>query len=500
MKYLLSALIALMFLSVEYNYAQSLSKKEVIALNEKIKDIDYLGNFSCDRAFAIQNGKYGFIDKKGKFVIPCVNPLTENISLHYSQFEDGVFIGENTIIDKSGRVIENIDRKSNFQYWGIDNERGSVYVIQNDKHMIFKDGKKFGEYSNPHELCGAVLISRIRTDAVNYFGSSDKCYLTNILSKQPSVYEVQFVIPIKQKNGSYWFCAGKNNKVGIIDENFKEVVPFVFDARTEVVDCGYYVPNLLTVQNGIVLENNGNYLVKDFNDKMILPFECGRVNVGSKYIYAQKSNINLKDDHDGFCEVFDKKGNAIKELSFGKNYLRMKNGFWQFEDKDGNKLFPYKIDCMSELLWDEYCIVNRDDYYWLLNSNGDIVVDSLSGVYRDRDVLMRIYDKNNVKNAGIKGRSVVEAHSDLVFPENNDRTLNLKYKIRSANGKYKLYDPDEKQGPYMLLDPDGNNLTPMGCDWIGHFSEGLILVKYKGRYYYLNEKGEGLPKEAYMMK
>lgn len=178
----------------------------------------------------------------------------------------------------------------------------------------------------------------------------------------------------------------------------------------------------------------------------------------------------------------------------------MKNGFWQFEDKDGNKLFPYKIDCMSELLWDEYCIVNRDDYYWLLNSNGDIVVDSLSGVYRDRDVLMRIYDKNNVKNAGIKGRSVVEAHSDWSFPDNNDKTLNLKYKIRSANGKYKLYDPDEKQGPYMLLDPEGNNLTPMGCDWIGHFSEGLILVKYKGRYYYLNEKGEGLPKEAYMMK
>lgn len=70
----------------------------------------------------------------------------------------------------------------------------------------------------------------------------------------------------------------------------------------------------------------------------------------------------------------------------------------------------------------------------------------------------------------------------------------MKFKIWSTTGKYEYLDnPNIKQGPYMLIDPNGKNLTPMGCDWIGQFSDGLILVKIKGRYYYLNEKGEGLP-------
>ncbi|MEE0085149.1 MAG: WG repeat-containing protein [Paludibacteraceae bacterium] len=503
MRYIFNVFAMLMTLCAEMIFAQTLTKDEVLALNKRINDIDYLGDFSCDRAIAVQNGKYGFIDKKGRFVISCTNPNTA--SYPFPIFESGVFIGKNSIINDKGRVLETL---SDFSFFANENEFGGPRYIQksNNDFEIYKDGRKFGSYNTPHFLYGNILVSVVRTTEINYFGNNNRFYLSNIASKSTTEYEAQYVQPFRQKNGSYLFCIGKNNKMGIIDDNLKEVVPFIFDARCQDDDLGLVNPNIIMYSNGFVLEQvncEKSYKVKDLSGKQVLQDFYEYINVGSKYIYAQRKRNTLSaalTSVDGFCEVFDKKGNSINELSFGKNYLRMKNGFWQFEDKEGKKLFPYKIDCMSEPLWDEYCIVNRGDNYWLLNSNGDIVVDSLSGVYRDRDVLMTIYDKKNVKNAGIKGISIVDAHSDLVFPANNDRLLNLRYKIRSVDGKYKLYNPDEKQGPYMLLDPDGNNLTPMGCDWIGRFSEGLILVKIKGRLYYINEKGEGLPNEAYMTK
>lgn len=502
MKYILFLISELILVCLRPCFAQSLSKEDVIALNKKIKDVNFLGDFSCDRALAVQKGKYGFIDKKGKFVIPCANPLTPQICYPYPKFECGIYVGDNSIFNDKGRVLESLSDFNSFTNEGSYN--GPIYIQQKEAFYIYKDGKKFGSYKNIHLLYGNILVSVVPQNGINYFGNNNKFYLSNIGSKNISEIEAQYVLPLKQNNGSYLFCIGRNNKLGIIDENFKEVVPFIFDSKCQ--NEGLVYPNKINLINEFVLEEKDCfdlYQVKDLSGKLILPdlYEC--INVGSRYIYAQaqRNTISAIKKVDGFCQVFDKKGNSIEEVSFGKNYFRMKNGFWQFEDKEGNKIFPSKIDCFSELLWDDYCIVNKGNNYFLINSNGEIVVDGLKGVYRDRDVLLKIYDKKTVKNAGLEGLSIADAHSYLSFPANSDRLLNLKYKIRSLDGKYdKIFDPSKKQGPYILIGPDGTNLSSMEFDWIGHFSEGLILVKLKDRYYYLNEKGEGLPDEVYLKK
>ena len=84
MKHLLTLASLLMLLCFEPIFAQSLSKQELIALNEKLKNMVLLGNFRHGRAFAVQNRishgqayrkqelKYGFINTKGDFVFAAI--------------------------------------------------------------------------------------------------------------------------------------------------------------------------------------------------------------------------------------------------------------------------------------------------------------------------------------------------------------------------------------------------------------------------------------------
>ncbi len=49
---------------------------------------------------------------------------------------------------------------------------------------------------------------------------------------------------------------------------------------------------------------------------------------------------------------------------------------------------------------------------------------------------------------------------------------------------------------YALLNNKGEIVLPYDFDEIGYFSEGLIHVKYHGRWYYTNENGDNLPEEV----
>ena len=292
MNYLIFALIALFFFIAPYNFAQSLSKEEVITLNNKLDGLSSLGEFRCGRALAVKKDKYGFIDKKGKFIIPCNFPLTAQIAYPFPVFQDGIFIGEDFVINDKGRVLEKLTDFSSFVN---DNQWNSpLYITHNGKFDIYKGGKKTGSYNNLHLLYGSILVSVVPTNDVNYFGNNNKFYLTNVASKNNVEYESQFVSPILQKDGSYLLCIGKNNKVGIIDENFNEVVPFIFDTRYQ--DDAFVYHNMIYYSNGFVLEQlncEQIYKLKDLSGNEILPFFYESVNIGSKYIYAQKKRKKL---------------------------------------------------------------------------------------------------------------------------------------------------------------------------------------------------------------
>ncbi|MCQ2200430.1 MAG: WG repeat-containing protein, partial [Paludibacteraceae bacterium] len=66
----LTASLFILFLNCIVSFASPLSGSQLKALNNKIKEYDYVGPFSEGLAIVGKNGKVGFIDKKGKLVIP----------------------------------------------------------------------------------------------------------------------------------------------------------------------------------------------------------------------------------------------------------------------------------------------------------------------------------------------------------------------------------------------------------------------------------------------
>ena len=68
MKRIITTLFALSIAFVAS--AASLTKKQTEELNNKIKDYDYVGEFSENRALVTKDNKSGFINKSGEVVIP----------------------------------------------------------------------------------------------------------------------------------------------------------------------------------------------------------------------------------------------------------------------------------------------------------------------------------------------------------------------------------------------------------------------------------------------
>ncbi|MBO7442499.1 MAG: WG repeat-containing protein, partial [Paludibacteraceae bacterium] len=81
----------------------SLTKEQTESLNEKIKEYDYVGNFSENRALVTKNNKSGFINKTGEVVIPL---QYENVSNSARGFRNGLWVHESAgVIDSMGNRV-----------------------------------------------------------------------------------------------------------------------------------------------------------------------------------------------------------------------------------------------------------------------------------------------------------------------------------------------------------------------------------------------------------
>ncbi|HOU68962.1 MAG TPA: WG repeat-containing protein [Paludibacteraceae bacterium] len=485
MRYII--LITSFLFSFFFAQAQTLTKKELSTLNEKMKDYEICGDFSCGKA-AVKNkdGLCGYIDKKGELVVPCTLPVKSLFGSTYDYID----------------YKKNMDCSSEKTFSSKKYQYGSMLVEESPSSIQEKNNSVYRKFSFHN-------IQAAKSDTVSYFWYSYK----------------------KQPDGSFHFCVSKDDSLmGIIDESFNVVAPFVF--KKTLFDSLLSM-NVIAYQNGVVLEkstadyNQLKVQVKDMNGKKLLPHMYTSVCVNDHYIFAQRNTFYVKHHGkvDGFVEVYDRDGTRLYEYPFGENFWRNKQGKWWLENAKGERLLSTGFDCFSDLMWNDFCIVNHNIQYSLIRSDGKIIIPELKGIYRNSEILLKCYDPQTVQYAGMEEKSIIDSYKDEneedafsrvnsfwsnseYFQEKEipqdmnvgDMILNAQYRIVNnldAYHNYKIANPFYDYGLYYLLDKEGKNLTPRGCDWIGRFSEGLILVRYQGRFYYLNEKGEGLPDEAY---
>lgn len=483
------------------------SAESIKELNEKIKGYEYVGNFHDGLAAVVKNGKIGFINKSGDLEIPmkwdvdiqsasrldeyvfnngrCYIPPTINFNAH--------------IIDKKGNVLYSgyhirFEKTRDFDVMYVDNESGhSTYFVKKD------DVQKMEPYENDYAVIERNWNYNDPDEYKSIYFSLEKLCDGNIVNKKTLEEKYGYRV-ISNPNSSFddvglvTLYNIQTNKYGIVDEKGNIVVPFQYDNNI----CLYYglLIEILSVRyNSDIGLDVIPVCYNVYKDGRLLyehlpKFSC---------FYASMGMIlfNKADDLDEWwnevpglderdipkvnneTKWLDINGNEVTRFQFGKNYLRpVDDRCCLLEDEGGRPVYPNQFE-ISSRFQNKIMIEDRNPYTYkvlFLTDTGDTIpfqyADYLkAGVVKMRDKLpSNIYPLCAYKN-------------ELCY---DDNYLNCHF------GAEKIKNNDEPYEKFKIVRWNGLELLPFDVDEVSYFSEGLLRIKLGNRYFFIDEKGNGL--------
>lgn len=297
-KHILSFTLAFLFILMLIPVAASAAVYgEVIPLK-----YDHANNFSNGLAAVKLNGKWGYIDKTGKEVIP--------ITLEYDEvypFSEGmasVWIGDKGgYIDKTGKeIVAPIYAHA----WGFSN--GLARVMREDGHTgyIDKTGKVVIplRYENGKALSFSNGVAWAAID--NKWGLIDKTGKAVVDFNYDDVKEFSYYYGFSEGLSPY--CL--NGKWGIIDTNGNEVTPPIFDWINSVGFNGGVVSGKLDGK-AVIIDKSGSYIIVSNNKEMYVQRYNTSVGlfsyqIGDYWGYMDKAgNVVIPNKYTGVGEFHD---------------------------------------------------------------------------------------------------------------------------------------------------------------------------------------------------
>lgn len=522
----LTASLFILFLNCIVSFASPLSGSQLKALNNKIKEYDYVGPFSEGLAIVGKNGKVGFIDKKGKIVIPMKFVYDGNDkSFDNSMFKNGVFADKNIgVISRTGDLLLPKDGISSIEY--CENEHATV-VYSGLQSFIFKDGAKVAE------LKGSPVINPILKKMLSIDGkyvSEDELASKGYSPFTGEIRKGAKYMPLfcsNEADGFDGYIMCKDGKYGVIDNNGVTVFPFVFNDHFIAYGHGFFLHHnvFIIVEEEIYgyasypisidVYRNGELLHRgvSFSEKMVSGHNFLFIEGVPKYqdnMYKQDLGIDLPSS---VFETFmiDEGGNRISRTPYGNNFLHYdeKVGLWTLEDKMGKPVLDSKFNIVEYLGNNLYIVWDQgQSKRWILNEKGDTIDDESLQInateYLKRGVLsfddLKVKKYKSLYNDGYynellsKEDNLLNISCSKSFHKKGRRTI---FREVPESNLMKRVEVEYKKDAYGLYSSDGKLILPENFDEIGYFSEGLLLVKFNGRWFFTNSKGEVLPYGAF---
>ena len=341
--------------------------KSVLKFNSDISIIQGYDDIS-DYEYKIENGKFednqlakvkkynkwGFVNKKGKEIIPVQYEEVDKFHNGLSRVKKN---GKYGYIDKTGKEIIPINIINRIDF--LDNDIAIIEENNNTFSVIDKSGKtydiKYDGKNYYRSVCGNSIL----------FSPMDEEQPSSIINKnnEKILLKGEYVRSFSPKDcyNNLICMKNKDNKIGIIDETEKEIIPFLYDnchftvnyivmsknnekiifdkTGKKVTEYQYDYANDWN-ENLIYVGKNGKYGIIDKIGKMIIPIEYMHVNEFGENLIARKDNKS---------ELFDINGNVIAQYqyidSLHENFARITNGHqWGVIDKKGKEVIPLQYD------------------------------------------------------------------------------------------------------------------------------------------------------------
>ena len=326
-------------------------------LAKVVTNYDAIENFYDGMAMVTKGDKYGFIDKMGNEVIPCIYEYS-GMEANFN-FSDGLALvyKDNGLyfINKKG------EKAFSFNYdWSEGFSEGFALVCKNEKYgFIDTSGKEIVpliyDYAN-HFSDGMAAV--IKGDKYGYIDKTGKLVI-------PIAFE-----GLDEMNEAYSFREGlaqieKNGKLGFIDTSGKEVIPCKYDIAygfseglavimkgekygfidtkgNEIIACEFDSADSFTNGNAVV-KKNGKYSVIDKSGKVL--FSSSDEIRGFKDGLAMVSSSSGDKTLHGFIDTNGKE--IIPPIydtwyDFSEGLVAVsKDGINGYIDKNGKSTFDY---------------------------------------------------------------------------------------------------------------------------------------------------------------
>lgn len=339
------------------------------------------------------DGKYGFIDNKGKEIIPMQYDKVENFSEGLAAVTTG---GVTRFIDKKGKTIfilpskydvvegfknglariclrpdVNSDEEINFLTTGFVNTTGKIIVGLKYGYNTFRESDGFCDYRD-------------------YSGFSEE--IANLCSKTTLKWgfidkEGKNITSFKYDDAGFFADGmaavakgtGSNIKWGFIDRKGKEVIPIIYDNNDP--GCALYpfytwVPSFS--EGMALLQINDKWGYIDKTGKVIIPF---------KYDYGFNFSKGLAEVLlDGSYGYIDKTGKEIVPVLYSsvaiiENYIIVEiKGLYGIRDLTGKMIVSSKYEGISEFKNDRASVKSNNQWGVIDRSGKEIINPKYDGI------------------------------------------------------------------------------------------------------------------------
>lgn len=403
-----------------------------------MKNYDEVYSFQNGLAKVEKGGKFGFIDKTGKEVVP----------LQYDDAQD--FNQELAAVNKEGK-------------WGFVDKTGKERTA-----MIY-------EQIWPLEQ-GYFAVQR---DITNWNGNILRWGIVDgfALEVVPAIQRNNGFVSFSPNEGLFQFTTTEN-RVGFVDKQGREVVPFQYDNFSEESDEGSVCKEGLCV-----VAKNGQYGFVD---------TTGRLAIMLQYEYAN-------DFSDGLA--------AVK-----------KNNKWGFVDKTGKEVIALQYDSAHDFS-DGLSAVQKGEQWLLIDKTGKEIatLSSYEWVGQFKDGLAQVFNKDNLVGFIDKtGKEVIACQYQNYYDKDGTPFVGNGLLTVAQNDKWGLIDKtgkivvpaqydealmqsDEtnaelfsvsKDNHYGFIDKNGKEVIALQYDFAYSFSDGLAAVKKDGKWQYIDKTGK----------
>ncbi len=316
------------------------SGKEVIS--QKYKGVMWT-QFSNGRALVFKNNKWGYIDLKGKLVVPQEYDFAR-------EFENGLSIvgyaNKFGVIDINGKVIISI------KYDEVIQTRYGMFIVKYKDKFSFKDSFGNDINSNKYDDISGIYCEGLLAVGVNgkygYIDSLGKEAISLNFDYAKEFYEGLAAV---ERDGKY----------GYINSNGEQIIPFQFE-EAKGFEKGRACVSL-NDKYGLI-NRKGEIVVSCIYDKDIYFTDSGiaAVNLNNKF---------------GFIDL---NGNEIIQLKYDEAFgfygglARVKtNGYYGFIDINGKEVIPliYK----SAFFFDGIISVLYKNKLFDINARGECIRD-----------------------------------------------------------------------------------------------------------------------------